>query len=219
MNKIKYTIKEVKPRIFLAEFTDPYDMCMTFLRYQEFYESSNPKFRNKPFKIFDFMKWYTSSFGDGAFSYTSDWIGFNVPSKILNNCRNSILDWNEYDAVMGNIISKIESKVGVKDGEYSEYYLIGAKKGSERTIKHEVAHGMFYLDKNYRKEMTTLVKNLDSKFRTTVFEDLAKIGYTKQVFIDEAQAFLSTGWRDFFTPLNCQDKPFIDTFNKYYNKS
>jgi hypothetical protein len=218
MIKIKYTIKEVKPKIFLVEFTDSHDMCMTFLRYQEFYESSNPKFRNKPFKIFEFMKWYSGAFGNGAFTYTTDWIGFNVPSKILNNCRSSILDWNDYDHTMGNIISKIESKMGTREGNYDDFYLIGAKKGSERTIKHEVAHGLFYLNKDYKKEMTKLVSNLPAKFRSSVFEDLAKIGYTKQVFIDEAQAFLSTGWREFFTPLKDEDKPFIEVFNKFYSK-
>ena len=38
--KRSFKIKEVRPYVFLFEFTDQYDMSMHFLRYQEFYESS-----------------------------------------------------------------------------------------------------------------------------------------------------------------------------------
>ena len=37
--KKPYTVKEIKPRIFLLSFKDHYDLCMHFVRYQEFYES------------------------------------------------------------------------------------------------------------------------------------------------------------------------------------
>ena len=40
-----FKITEVKPRIFLFEFKNHYDMCMYFMRYQEYYESASPKFR------------------------------------------------------------------------------------------------------------------------------------------------------------------------------
>jgi hypothetical protein len=212
MNKIKFKIKEVKAGIFLAEFKDPYDMCMTFCRYQEYYESPNPKFRNKDFKFFDFIKWYSQHYSKGDFTYTNDWVGFNVPSEILENCRAGILDWNQYDQTMTSIVSNIYSK----KMNYDKFYLIGAMSGNERTIRHEVAHGMFYLDKNYKKEMLTLVKGLKPKFKEQFYKDLEKIGYTKQVLPDEAQAFLSTGWRDYFPKLQGEDAPFIEVFNRYY---
>lgn len=53
---MKFTISEVKPKIFLFESDNSYDLAMTFLRYQETYESPNPKFRNKSFTIIDFME-------------------------------------------------------------------------------------------------------------------------------------------------------------------
>jgi hypothetical protein len=225
MKKIKYKIKEVKPGIFLAEFKDSYDMCMTFCRYQEYYESPNPNFRNKPFNFFDFVKWYSQKYGNGNFTYTNDWSGFNIPSNKLLDCFNSIdISWdspcndhNQYDETMSDIINAIRLKMLNKPiGKLENYYLIGAMDGNERTIRHEVAHGMFYLNKEYKKEMLTLVKALKPTFRKKFYQDLEKIGYTKQVLPDEAQAFLATGWKDYFTPLKGEDAPFIKVFNKYY---
>lgn len=218
MNKIKFKIKEVKPRIFLAEFEDIYDMCMTFMRYQEFYESPNPKFRNKPFEIFDFMKWYSHSQGRGGFSYAADWVGFNIPSKIIDKCLwnvNTTLDYdrNLYDDVMEDIQFACITKTNL---EGDDFYLIGALKGNERTIQHEVAHGMFYLVPEYKKEMMALLKKLKPKFRDQLYKDLQKVGYTKHVLPDEAQAFLSTGWREYFPELHGEDAPFIKVFDKHY---
>ena len=82
MNKA-FKIKEIKPNIFLFEFKHNYDMCMHFLRYQEYYESSSPKYRGKAFEIFDFMRWYSLKYGKGAFTYVDDWDGFNIPSHII----------------------------------------------------------------------------------------------------------------------------------------
>lgn len=217
MNKIKYKIKEVKPKIFLAEFEDSYDMCMTFCRYQEYYESPNPKFRNKDFDMLTFMKWYSGFHGKGNFTYPTDWVGFNIPSKILKRCSIGLPDYNVYDEVMENIIDAIEDKKHILTN--GKYYLIGALKGNERTVRHEVAHGMYYINKSYKKEMLELVNNLSLKFRDDFYKALKSVGYTDQVLPDEAQAFLSTGWRDYFPKLKNQDKPFISVFEKYYNQS
>ncbi len=37
--KIKYILKEIKPQVFLLDFDDRYDAGMSFLRFQEYYES------------------------------------------------------------------------------------------------------------------------------------------------------------------------------------
>jgi len=220
MNKIKFKIKEVKPKIFLAEFEDSYDMCMTFCRYQEFYESPNSQFRNHNFKLFDFIKWYSNHYSKGNFTYATDWSGFNVPSKVLLKCwLGTAQDYTCYDSVMTSIIDSIHDKLLKKYGTINiDFYLIGAQKGRSNTVKHEVAHGMFYLNKNYKKEMLSLVKALKPKFRNQFYKDLQKVGYSKQVLPDEAQAFLATGWRNYFTKLNGEAAPFIEVFNKYYEK-
>jgi hypothetical protein len=224
---IKYKLREVKPRIFLLEFPNHYDLCMTFLRYQEFYESPSPKFRNKHFTIIDFMEWYSKDRA-GVFTYPTDWAGFNIPSYVVDkvhNLSNDLkqalevpLDYNKYDEVMLKVFEKcyktLDNRLEENPGKF---YLIGTDMGKTEVINHEVAHGFFYTIPEYKKEMLALVNNLKVSFREKFNKGLVKFGYTKQVFNDETQAFLSTGWHDHFPKLKCNDEPFRETFNKYFN--
>lgn len=230
--KLPFKIKQVKPRIFLFEFTDQYDMGMHFLRYQEFYESPNTKFRNKSFTILDFMEWYSKNH-ENKFTYCTDWGGYNFPSNIISNCLENILDYNRYDLNMelayNQCIYKID-KINRRANIDEKFYIIGAMKGNESTLKHETAHGYYYLNSSYKKETNKLVKALPIKFRKNMETMLAKMGYTKQVFVDEIQAYYSTTdaletYLDYYgaIKLNKKDiaklhdlqKPFIETFKKY----
>lgn len=220
--KRPFTIKEVKPRIFLFEFKDRYDMCMYFLRYQEFYESPNPKFRGHEFEIFDFMRWYTKKFGKGKFSYPDDWNGFNIPSNIIWDMWNKHLipDKNLYDYEMYGAWKECNAKLNLGDDSrlINQFYIIGVMKGRRATLSHEIAHGLFTLYPEYRKEMTKLVKALDPKIKETLFKGLKKLGYTSKVYIDESQAYMSTGLREVFGPLDQwkeERKPFQDFFKKF----
>lgn len=208
-----YTLEEIRPKIFLMKFTDAYEMNMHFLRYQEYYESPSPKFRGKIFKILDFMKWYSLKHGNGNFTYMTDWAGFNIPSSVLQIVeQDEIEDWNHYDEEMRTVYEKCYRK-------YEDFYLIGAMGGNGNAIKHEIAHGFFYTLPEYKKEMSALVKSLDLKFRKKMELGLKNIGYTPKVYVDECQAFLSTGM-SYNLPevLKGENKPFIKLYNKYYRK-
>lgn len=214
---MKYKIKEIKPKIFLISCDNQYDLAMLFLRYQEYYESSNPKFRGKKFLIFDYMEWYSKNISKHkSFTYANDWAGFNIPSFVLKrffathlvSCPKDFL--NNYDKYMCNIYDKCSSKYGDK------YYLIGAN--DNKTIKHELSHAYFYLNEEYKNESEELVDfYLIESFIIKFIKHLKKMGYTKQVFIDEIVAYMSTGVPDYFN-LNVETedrKPFIKLFNKY----
>jgi hypothetical protein len=221
--KIKYKITEVRPKIFHVAFKDQYDMCMTFLRAQETYESPNPNFRNKVWNKQDFMRWYAKAFGKGVFSYPNDWGGFNVPSSILEFIDNSYLgeELDEYDAtLLQNIWGHIFEEYGQNYSNGNDkFYLIGTLEGAEQTIHHEVAHGFWYTLPKYKKEMLALVKKMKPALRKRLCSELAKIGYTKQVFDDECQAYMSTGLSEKFgITLKGEDKPFIEVFKRYYEK-
>lgn len=210
MNDFK--IIEVKPKIFLFSFKDYYDMGMHFLRYQEFYESPSKEFRGKAFKILDFMKWYSKKYGKGAFTYPQDWAGYNFYSNIIKKVWDlGIPDVNGYDLTMKKAYDQCNAK-------YDDSYIIGAV-GKGTTLKHEIAHGFFYLDSDYKKEMTSLVMRLDPDFRNSMKKTLKEMGYTPSVYIDEIQAYLSTGLTSSFTVnLNDEDKPFKKLYKEYNGK-
>jgi len=191
--KQPFIIKEVRPRIFLFEFSNHYDMCMHFLRYQEFYESPSPKFRGKSFRILDFMKWYTFKYGNGSFTYPNDWNGFNIPGDTINKvCQLGLPDQNPYDKEMLLAWNKCNSKA---NGE--PFYIIGVVRGN-KALNHEIAHGLFYLNKEYKKETVRLVKELPTSIRKTINDGLKKLGYTPKVYVDETQAYMSTGLSEAF---------------------
>src|SRR5271166_2778291 len=212
--KSAFKIKEVKPKIFLFEFKNNYDMCMHFLRYQEFYESAYAKFRGKKFGIFDFMRWYAIKYGKGVFSYPDDWDGFNIPGDIIKQVWDlHIDDKNIYDYEMLMAWNKCN-----RDSNGQKFYIIGVVK-KNGALEHEIAHGMFYLHLDYQKEMTKLVKELDPAIRKDMYATLKKLGYTTKVFVDEAQAYMATGLSGSFLDQDKWSKErqkFEEVFKKYY---
>lgn len=186
--KKAFQIKEIRPRIFLFEFNNKYDMCMYFLRYQEFYESASHKFRGKQFEIFDFMRWYATKYGKGVFTYPKDWDGFNLPSNIITDVWGlGLMDRNIYDYEMLRAWNSLNYKC---NGE--SFYIIGAVNGSN-AIGHEIAHGLFYLQPEYKREMTKLVKSLPDAIKTELRTHLKRLDYTPKVYVDEMQAYMATG--------------------------
>ena len=211
--KKKFTVSEVRPRIFALKFKRNYDMCMQFLRYQEFYESPNPKFRDSSFELITFMEWYSFSRGQGYFSYTVDWGGFNFPGEIIKKVwKAGIYDRNVYDFEMKMLYEKFLAKY--PDGKF---YIIGACQNAEQTMRHEIAHGFFYTQPEYKKAMTNLVKNLKKPFFKSMCSSLKKMGYTNRVFVDECQAYLATGMVPSFTvKVKKEREPFIKVYNEYF---
>lgn len=175
----------VHPGIYLVKFKDSYKMAMYCLRYQEFYESPSNKFRNKSFTIFEYMEWYAKKYG--SFSYPQDWGGFNFPSYILTDVyKKGIPDKNLYDEHMLDIYSHC-----LKLNGNNNFYMIFSC--DNKTTNHEIAHGLFYLNKEYNKKMKDLVKSLPDDVFLNVKNILKKLGYTPKVYIDECQAYFATG--------------------------
>jgi hypothetical protein len=204
-----YKLKEVGHDIFLLDFDNQYDLAMTFLRYQEFYECASTKFRGKSFKLLDFMSWYAKKYGDGGFNYTTSWAGFNFPASIIPAVRElGIPDPNDYDAIMFEIYNRIcqETK--------RPSYLIGTC--GDNALEHEIAHGLFFVDPSYKRTMTHLVKTLDADVKKRVFKHLTTLGYARKVLIDETQAYMATGAEYSWRVSGKTRMPFIEQFKKYY---
>jgi hypothetical protein len=215
---MKYKIKQIVGGIFVSEFENNYDLAMTFLRYQEFYESANPKFKGKHFTIIDFMEWYSRENGNGVFTYPNDWAGFNIPVNIIskvqskNLSHNYIPDWNKYDDVMLDILIPIETTRGI--GQEQGSYLIGIVKGSKSVMRHEIAHGLYHVYSDYKTGMNKLYSNLSVASKNLLNSKFKAMGYHKSVWKDEAQAYLSTG--EYLTA--AERKPFVELL-KYYDKN
>lgn len=207
------TLFQVIPQIFAVTFKDRYNLCMSFLRYQEYYESPIRAIRNKNFTIFEFMELYSKKFGKGSFTYPNDWDGFNLPINIIKEVfSNQIKDQNHYDNIMLEIINEIDTYVDPN----VKTYLIGTTK-NKSSLNHELAHGLYYTNPNYKKEMLALIEDLSDDFIEKFHSSLKKMGYTKSVYNDEIQAYSATFNKDYPDNIGLIDIyiPFSKVFKKY----
>ena len=220
MLKIKKPkIKQVLPGVFLAVFDNQFDLAMTFCRFQEFYES--PKFRNKPFTWNEFIRWYSFTYGERKFSYAEDWNGFNIPSHSLYNAFSSLEKQDdEYTDMMNYICSQVEKILKVKPRE-AKFYLIGVhteqdkEEDTKDLINHEVGHGLYYTNEDYKSKADKLLDNLPKKAYNTLKTLLIKKGYGKHVIRDEVQAYLGTGLPNNAT---AKQKKYLKTYMKPFKE-
>lgn len=209
---MNYKLIKIKDRIWHLQFDTRYDLAMHFVRYQEFYESPNPKFRGKKFYLFDFMRWYSLEQSDGRFEYPVHWSGFNIPIRIFDQLNLvGIDDKNIYDELMYKVYNIIKSADG------ASCYLIGtySKEKDNSTFEHEFAHALYALNKNYKKEMDAVTKTVNTKKAYSYFD---KIGYTEKVFKDELQAYASEEINNNSKLLGItkkQRKLYVDIYKKY----
>ena len=189
------TSNEIYPRLFLLKFDSQFELTSTFMRLQEFYESPDAKIKNKHFTWENFI---TAATCKGTINYWTFWWGFNVPgdvaSKFFDLFENEL---TEKEKKLLTIILPIYEK-------YKEnFYLIGVYK--EKDIIHEKAHGLFYLNPNYKKEMIKVIQSYSQKHFNELCNGLKKQGYCQEVFLDEIQAY----------EIDKKNKKFLRIFNKY----
>ena len=193
---VKGIVKEVKPFIYCAEINDDYDRAMLFCRYQEFYESPYKKFRGKPFTWMEYMRFYKDAWKKRVFTYPDDWAGYNIPCNVLQKANHIFCYDTEYDKIMNDIYfyCAIDSQ-NKNNGTRHDWYLIGANSKDKGTTNHEIAHGLYFTNKEYKNNVTYLIKNIKLPHYTKLKKILMKMGYVgdKKIIDDEIQAFMSTG--------------------------
>lgn len=212
-----FKVKEVRPNIFHFSFKDPIKMCLTLLRFQEYFESSFKQIRNKKFTLIQYIELYikkTRPKDDFIFTYVNDWSGFNFPSNIFYNAiEDNKNDLHEYEIELLKAIDECKERAG------NNFYIIGSSN-CETTLKHEIAHGFWYLNKDYKKEMKDLLKSLSKEDKSKFFKILKDMKYCKEVLEDETQAYLSTGLVSELKDVvdKKMELKFKKVFNKYYIK-
>jgi hypothetical protein len=179
-----FNLKEITPKIILLEFEDQELMTKSFMRMQEHYES--PKFKDKIFTYKEFSDWYSSE-NDGIMSYFTDWEGFNLPSYVLKPFYDGL--FSEISTFETNILNSL--KVYYDLGE--SFYIIGALKGFEACLEHEVMHGLYYANEDYKNIVEGYLDRFLTQTERLGLEAHFKfLGYHKSVWRDEMQAYLGS---------------------------
>jgi len=219
---VKITSKILLPHVYSLNFDTRYDLCMSFVRIQEFYES--PKFRGKYFTLEQYIDYWCKDFGKGSFTYPSVWGGFNVPGKVLNNWINKFQrrnnDVRDKENKIFEKICVLMRKEGVTD--YKKIYVIGTHSenkacADEITINHELAHAMYSLYPKYKKSCKELINGLTKEQYEKFKDKLIKMGYCNEVVDDELQAYFSTGLIGEGDDLFSGKPEFISNFQSFKN--
>ena len=177
--------EEILPKIYHINFKTQKELTSTFLRFQEYYES--PKFRNKVFTLKEYKKWYIKNSEKGKkfnkFTYYCDWSGFNIPSYILKPF---------YKGKFNPLSKKEKNLLRVFTNIKGDFYIIGTF-GLKKTLKHEIAHGLFYTNNSYKKEILKVLSKINKECQNKLNKYLSDSGgYHKNSWQDETQAYLLT---------------------------
>jgi hypothetical protein len=172
----------VLENIALLVFENQFELTSTFLRFQEHYES--PEFRGKIFTLDEYKDWYTKQ--KGKFSYYTDWNGFNIPSYVLTPFVEG-----KFNPLSNKELHLINLLKEAKD----PFYIIGIHKELEssrksQNLKHEVAHGLFYTNPEYKRNIQKIL----SEYDLTDLKQWLKStgGYHDEVLDDECHAYSLT---------------------------
>ena len=174
-----------KNGMIMIGFPNRRELTMTMGRAQEFYESGNPRLRNKIFTQEQFLDAFTDE--DGDVSYFKSWSGFNVPGDKLDEFAYHFSDLTDREHRLMDMVRR-----ATNDRDNLPYYVIAARQDDVLTMQHEIAHAMFYLDDAYRKAATRLVRQMDKKLRGEMEAVFKEWGYARSVWVDELNAYLST---------------------------
>lgn len=196
---MKIKAKILIPHVYVLSFETQYELCMSFVRMQEFYES--PKFRGKYFTLEQYMDHWSKEFGNGSFTYPAVWNGFNIPGNVIGQWMamfkiNEGLNLREREK---NILKQIEKllkkeKMNLMEEDIKRVYIIGTHKEEDdsKTIEHELAHAMYSLYPEYRNKCKKLLKSVPKEEYHKVKQKLIEMGYCNKMIDDETQAYFST---------------------------
>jgi len=173
----------VNDHIFFYVFDSMTDMNIVTMRPQSYLES--PMFAGTIFSRQDIRKLYpktdrnTTAFDKD--NYYTRWAGQNFSSEMLKPFYEGKFDplCEEEQALLDEF----------KDEKEGFYFIAGYKRAKDivSTLRHEIAHALFFLDKEYREKSLEYVRASDTTAINKVMEDVS--GYHENVWEDEIHAY------------------------------
>jgi len=178
------------------------ELGLTFMRYQEHYESFNPEFKGKIFTQGQFRKWYSETYGSN--NYHNHWVGFNIPSTILIPFKDGLFD---------PLTTEEQKLLELFRYRSDKFYIIGAQTKS--TLRHELSHALYSSNEKYRNEIINFLNKNKSKIKQSAKYILDK-GYHVDVLYDELQAYITDNDDNELINITCPT--IIAGINKIFNR-
>lgn len=136
-------ISLVLPKIYLLEFEKHSELLSSFIRFSAYYESS--QFKNTIFTLKEVKK------ATPTFKYIS---GFNIDDSALEPF---------YSNKFKNITKNEKKILNLFKNIPKPFYIIGIceEKWTYNVLCHEIAHGLWYTNKKYKKQVKSILKKIN----------------------------------------------------------
>lgn len=170
-------ITKISEEILHVHYQEQEALTRAFCRIQESFESPNPDFKGQPFTLGQYRVWYTEVYG--AWTYYTDWNGFNIPSESLKPFIEGLYD---------PLTPEEKELISVLRYRNGEYYLIGTHE-DDNAFPHEICHALYCVNEPYREDMTEAVENLTNT--DSLENKLLELGYSEDSLTDEMHAYLA----------------------------
>lgn len=172
-------VDKITDKIIKVTIPNREELAMTFLRFQEFYES--PEFKDQIFTVGQFKRWYAEEYG--CFSYPFDWSGFNIPSYVLKPFIQGLFD---------PLTGQERQFIDLFRHREHPFYIIGVN-GTGSELTHEICHGLFYTEGGYYTDVTKVLSK-NEKILAPVYTFVKDQMYHKSVWMDEVHAYTSADY-------------------------
>lgn len=167
------------------------------MRFSEHYEG--PKFRGKAFTRDEFDRYYRKKTGR---DYSDDWAGHNLPPHAFNAFFGG--HFNPLTTDEQWVVDAVRPAWTRWKNSGKDFYVIATNdESSPVTVRHEIAHALYYLDDRYRQAVDEIIRraaddHLDVAIdNQSMREWMLSIGYIEDVLNDEVQATVAAGGKKF----------------------
>lgn len=178
------------------------ELGLTFMRFQEHYESASLDFRNKIFTLGQLKKWYSEEYG--ANNYHNTWVGFNFPSKVLIPFKEGLFD---------PLTAEEQRLLNLFKYRSDNFYIIGAQNTS--VLRHELSHALYSNNIKYKQEIDNFLNKNKNKIKQTL-KYIKDKGYCDEVLFDEIQAYITDNDDNELINITCPT--ILAGINQIYNK-
>lgn len=168
----------ISNRILILSFESLTDMNTALMRFSEWRES--PQFKGQEVSQTQIID---SLIMSGKGDYRENIAGHNIWGATISEMRAANVKFNDHEQAILNIYDKhlITEKPCM---------IIGCVRYDKEVILHELAHAAYMLFTPYREKCQEILGRLPAIDRILVNAILEKDGYNKDVWDDEAQAYL-----------------------------
>jgi len=186
-------IERIFPDLYRARFEKLYNLSMSFVRLQEYYDDS--MFHGRLLEIEDFIEEWSLRRGNGEFTYPENWNGYGVRGKNIMTWLSAVSGRSELRKEEEDLFNKLLKVHGSND--FTPVYLFGVCETEgipERVAvtNHEIAHYLFYKNKRYKQKVKGVLSHFPGNVRLKFENILQKKYYHRTTFVDEIQANIAT---------------------------